>query len=90
MHADLLDVARGRSAALREFLRLQALDLAAKQMRREFLREEQAVFSAMRRLQFDSRRYRPIHFAMDFEKGLSRLHRWKTRLPEMVARAEAS
>ena len=89
MRDDFLKLASGRCAVWREFMRLHALDEAAKQIKREFLREREALDAAMRRLQFDGKRYRPTHFASDLEKGLSRLHQWKKRLPEMVARAQA-
>jgi DICT domain-containing protein len=89
MRDEFLSLAAGRCAVWREFMRLHALDEAAKQIKREFLREREALDAAMRRLQFDGKRYRPVHFASDLEKGLSRLHQWKKRLPEMVARAQA-
>jgi hypothetical protein len=46
------------------------------------------VDTAVRRLQLDGERYRVGHFASDLEKGLSRLHQWKTRMPQILARAE--
>ena len=90
LHAELVDVAQGRGGALRGFMRLQAIDLAAKQIQQEFLRENEALNQAMHRLQFDPANYRPAQFALDLEKGLSRLQEWKRRLPELVARAEAT
>ncbi len=84
----VLDLARGRCSALREFLRLQAIDQAAKQLDAEFAREKQAVDQSMRRLQLDGQRYGAGHFASDLEEGLSRLQRWKTRMPGILARAE--
>ena len=42
----------------------------------------------MRRLQLDGQRYGAGHFASDLEQGLARLHKWKTRMPEILARAE--
>jgi len=90
LHADLVDAAQGRASVLREFMRLQAIDLAAKQIQQEFLREKEALNQAMHRLQFDPANYRPAQFALDLEKGLSRLQEWKRRLPELVARAEAT
>lgn len=89
-HTELLDAAQGRAAALRTFLRLQAIDLAAKQIQQEFRRETAALDQAMHRLQFDPANYRPAQFALDLEKGLSRLQEWKRRLPELVARAETT
>jgi hypothetical protein len=88
-HALALAPSGGRSAMWREFLRLQTIDQAAKALRQEFQREEQALHEAVRRLQFDGRRYRPAQFASDLERGLSRLQQWKTRLPELVARVAA-
>ena len=90
LHAELVDVAQGRAVALRGFVRLQAIDLAARQLQREFEREQQALHTAVRRLQFDPQHYRPAQFASDLEQGLCRLQEWKRRLPEMVTRAEAS
>jgi hypothetical protein len=85
---DVLDAAAGRAPLLREFTRLHALDQATKQIKSEFAREKEAVDLAVRRLLTDGRRYRAKNFASDLEKGLSRLHQWKTRLPELLARAE--
>ncbi len=85
---DVMDVVAGRAPLLREFTRLHALDQAAKQIKSEFAREKDAVDHAVARLLTDSRRYRAKNFASDLEKGLSRLHQWKTRLPELLARAE--
>lgn len=87
---DLQEATAGRIPALREFWRLHAIDHAAKQISTEFSREKEAVSRAVRRLQLEAGRYRAGHFASDLEKGLSRLHQWKTRLPEILARAEGS
>ena len=85
---DVLDLAGGRCSALREFTRQQAIDQAAKQLKTEFSRQKEMVDTAVRRLQLDGERYRAGHFASDLEKGLSRLHQWKTRMPQILARAE--
>jgi hypothetical protein len=77
---------RQRTAQLREFARLEALDQAAKELARDFARQRQALDAAVRRLQTD-RRYEPGHFALDLEKGLSRLSEWKSRMPQILARA---
>lgn len=90
VHVELVDAAQGRTAALREFARLQSIDQAAKQLQREFAREQEALGRAMHRLRMDPQRYRPDEFASDLEKGLSRLNEWKRRLPEIVNRAKAS
>jgi hypothetical protein len=90
IHGELVNVAQGRAAALREFLRLHTIDQIAKDLRREFLEEEKALSQVIRRLQLGGKRYRPAQFASDLEKGLSRLHQWKTRLPELMARAGAA
>lgn len=84
----LLQLAAGRCASLREFSRQQAIDRAAKLIQREFSREKEAVDQAVRRWQLQGERYRTNHFAADLEKGLSRLHQWKARLPEILAQAE--
>ncbi len=88
LRQEFLDLARGRGSAWREFLRLQAIDRASKQLDAEFAREKQAVDQAMRRMQLDGQRYGAGHFASDLEQGLARLHKWKTRMPEILARAE--
>jgi len=88
LRQEFLDLARGRCSAWREFLRLQAIDQASKQLDAEFGREKQAVDQAMRRMQLDGQRYGAGHFASDLEQGLARLHKWKTRMPEILARAE--
>jgi hypothetical protein len=84
---DVFDLANGRCSVLREFMRQQVIDQAAKQLKTEFSRQREMVDTAVRRLQLDER-YRAGHFASDLEKGLSRLHQWKTRMPEILARAE--
>ena len=85
---DLEDVIAGRSAALREFGRLRAIDQAAKQMNMAFSRERDALSNAVRRLQLEGDQYQAGHFTSDLEKGLSRLHQWKTRLPDILGRVE--
>lgn len=77
----------GHGEAFREFTRLAALDQARKQLEDELQKQQQMLDLAMRRLQLDVR-YRPGQFASELEKGLSRLSQWKTRMPEIVARAE--
>ena len=77
----------GRGDTFREFTRLAALDQAAKQLEDELQNQKQMLDLAIRRLQLDVR-YRPGQFASELEKGLSRLSQWKTRMPEIVARAE--
>ena len=89
LRANLLSLAAGQGSSLREFIRQQAIDQAAKLIKLQFLREREAVDLAIRRLQLDGQRYLPNHFAADLEKGLSRLHEWKARLPEILARADA-
>ena len=88
MRENILSLAAGRCGSLREFSRQQAIDRAAKLIKLEFLREREVVDLAIRRLQLDGQRYHTNHFAADLEKGLSRLHKWKARLPEILARAE--
>ena len=87
---DLADLAHGKSATLREFVRQQAIDQAAKQIKTEFTREREALSQAVRRLQLDGKRYPAENFASDLEKGLTRLHQWRTRLPEILAQAEGN
>jgi hypothetical protein len=70
----------------REFSRLEALDHAAKELDKDLARQRQTLDTAVRRLQTD-KRYQPGHFASDLEKGLSRLSEWKSRMPEILARA---
>ena len=72
---------------LREFSRLEALDLAAKELEKDLARQRQTLDTAVRRLQTD-KHYNPGHFASDLEKGLSRLSEWKSRMPEILARAD--
>jgi hypothetical protein len=84
---EVLALARGDIGLLREFSRLQAIDQAAKQIQREFIRQTEAIGDAMRRLQLDGEHCSPGHFASVLEKGLSQLHEWKTRVPELLARA---
>ncbi len=88
IHNHLRELLAGRAGNLREFARLQALDQAAKQIKSEFFRQTQAVDKAMRRLQLDGEYYCASKFASDLEKGLSRLHQWKTRMPQILAQAK--
>ena len=90
LRQELLDLARGRVPVLREFTRQEAIDQAAKQIKMEFVREKEALSLAVRRLQVDGGRYGARHFASDLERGLSRLQEWKTRMPEIIARAEGA
>jgi hypothetical protein len=89
MHEVIADPARGPEVALREFTRVQAIHTAAREFHQEFDRERETLNAAVLRLQTGGDRYRTKEFAQDLEKGLARLQRWKTRLPEMLARAEA-
>ena len=84
---EVLDSAKGDQTLLREFSRLQAIDRAAKQIQQEFNRQTEAISDAMRRLQLGGEHCPTGHFASVLEKGLSELHEWKTRVPEMLARA---
>ena len=88
MRQGLLDLARGRSPALAEFARQQTIDRAVKEVKREFVREREALSQAVGRLQVDDERYQVGQFKSDLEKGLLRLHHWKTRMPQINARAE--
>jgi len=86
---DMMDSAKGIDSGLREFGRLQALDHAAKQIQQEFAREKETLSAAFRELMCSGGEYHADSFAADLDKGLSRLLQWKTRLPEMLARAES-
>jgi len=87
---EFADLAAGRASSLREFARQAAIDHAGKQMAREFARQKEQLEQAMRRLQLDGKRYCAGQFALDLEKGLSELYQWKTRMPEILARAEGT
>lgn len=86
---DVLALVAGRLPMLREFHRLRLVDQAAKQLKSEFAREEEALTVAMQRLLLDGEAYQSANFALDLERGLSRLNQWKTRLPELLAHAES-
>jgi hypothetical protein len=86
---DMAESAKGGGSGLREFGRLQALDHAAKQIQQEFAREKETLSAAFRKLMRSGGEYHAESFAADLDKGLSRLLQWKTRLPEMLARAES-
>jgi hypothetical protein len=70
----------------REFTRLEALDQAAKELEKDLVQQRQTLHAAVRRLQIDAR-YQPGQFATELEKGISRLSEWKSRMPEILARA---
>jgi hypothetical protein len=72
---------------LREFSRLEVLDHAAKELEKDLARQRQTLDTAVRRLQTD-KRYHSAHFALDLQKGLSRLSEWKSRMPEILDRAD--
>jgi hypothetical protein len=84
----MADLARGQTELLREFIRLQAIDRAAKQIHGEFRRQTEAIDAAMRRLQLDGKGCPTGDFTSVLEEGLSQLHQWKNRVPELIARAE--
>ncbi len=84
---DMTAMARGAGSGLREFGRLQALDHAAKQLQEEFARQQATLSDAFRKLMRSGGDYHAASFAADLDEGLSRLQQWKTRLPEMLARA---
>ena len=88
LRQDVMELHSGLGTGLREFTRQQVIDQAAKQLKSEFSRQEEAVDQAVRRLQLGGRQYGAGKFASDLEKGLSRLYQWKTRMPKMLARAE--
>jgi hypothetical protein len=85
---EFMNLAMGRIGSFAEFSRQAAIDRAGKQMAREFARQKEQLEQAMRRLQVDGKHYRAGHFASDLEKGLAELNKWKTRMPEFLARAE--
>jgi hypothetical protein len=88
LRRQVLDMAAGKAAVLREFFRLRAIDRATKQIKKAFTREREALDLAMEKLLLGGDRYQADHFASDLEKGLSRLQSWKKRLPALLARAE--
>lgn len=81
---EIADCLRGRCRGLLEFHRLLALDRAYRLIQGDFTREQQAVESAIRKLQVGGGRYHARHFATDLSRGLARLARWETRLPAML------
>jgi len=85
---EILDLVQGRASSLPEFQRQQGIDVAAKHIRLEFTREKEALGRAVSRFEVDSDRYRVSHFMSDLEQGLLRLRQCKTRMPEIIARAE--
>ena len=86
---DMIESAKGAGSDLREFGRLQALDHAAKQIQQVFANEKETLSAAFRKLMRSAGQYHADSFASDLDKGVSRLLQWKTRLPEMLARAES-
>jgi len=85
---EIMGLAKGRADLRREFARLQAVDQAAKQIQAEFTRQTKAIDAAMQRLLLDGQSCPPNHFTSVLEKGLTQLHEWKTRVPELLARVE--
>ena len=88
LRLEIMELVAGQSRALPEFARQQAIDRAFKQIKMEFAREKEALGEAVRRLQENDERYPVGHFLSDLEKGLLRLNQWKSRMPEIIARAE--
>jgi len=84
---EMLDLVQGRASSLPQFGRQQAIDQTAKQLKTEFAREKEALGQAVCRLQIDGERYRVRQFMSDLEKGLLRLHQWKTGMSGNIARA---
>jgi hypothetical protein len=87
LRIEAMKLAAGRLPVLQEFHRMRLIDQVSKQIHCEFAREEEALSAAMQRLLLDGRRYQATHFASDLEQGLSRLFLWKSRVPEILARA---
>lgn len=87
---EMLAMASGQLPVLREFHRLRALDRANKQVQAAFARERQVLEATLQHMLVDGRRCRTTHLAADLERGLDRLHRWRSRLVEMLAREENS
>lgn len=88
LRADFPDLLAGRSDSFREFARQRAIYEAGLQIQRELAMQKDALAKAVRRLRLDSKHYRPGQFALDLEKGLSRLFAWKNKMPKLIARIE--
>jgi hypothetical protein len=86
---DLEQILAGRASRLREFERLLAIDQASKKLAAEFMREQKAVDSALRKLQTACDHYPPRHFEAVVQKSLSRLKQLTDRLPDLIGAAQS-
>lgn len=81
---EIADLLAGRCPDLKQFSRLHKLDQAAKQLKVEFSREQQALESALKKLRTGSAKYNSKHFIRELDKTLERLTELKNRLPELI------
>ena len=86
---DIQNLAAGRAKEMGEFLRLRAIDRAAKELDALFARERNAALAALRKFQ-RRENHRMPHFLADLEKSLTRLKQWKSRLPVLLGESEAN
>jgi len=90
LRADLNDLLAGRSETFREFARQRTIYEAERDIRRELTEQTDALAKAVRRLRVEGQRYRPRQFVSDLEKGLSRLVKWKDKIPKLIAQVEGN
>jgi len=81
---DLEQILAGKSSHMREFLRLMAIDQAAKRIDASFDREHKAVAAAIRKLKTDGDRYDSRRFAADLERSLNNLRELNAALPAQI------
>lgn len=85
--ADFRDVLGQKCPELVEFKRLQKIDSLAKKIKVEFIREQEAVEVAIRKLMTDEDgASQPGQFAAELGEAIGRLEEWKKRAPDMLAR----
>lgn len=82
--ADMGEALGGRCPELKQFAKLQKIDLATKKLKVEFARETKAMDVAIKKLQSHEKEYHAQHFFEDLNKTLERLNRLQTHLPEMI------
>ena len=87
--ADIQNLAAGRAREMREFLRLQAIDQAAKELDTLLARERNSTLTALRKFQHRES-FKMQHLLADWEKSLARLQQWKFRLPPLLVGSKAN
>jgi diguanylate cyclase/two-component system sensory protein len=87
--ADVQDLATSRAKEMREFLRLRAIDRAAKELDTLLARERNSALAALCKFKHKEG-FEMQQFLADWEKSLARLQQWKFRLLPLPGESKAN